>query len=268
MIELINNILSISGGKDSTAMLLEMLERNEPIHSAIFFDTGWEFPEMYDHIDKLEKYTGVRIWRLQSKFPFDYWLTARPIIARKGPNKGKVHRIGNGWPSMSRRWCTKQKTDTLDSFIRPIPDSISCVGYAADEDRSFLDNRIPRRFPLQEYDITEKQALEICYSHGFDWGGLYTHFKRVSCFCCPLKRIGELQSLWREYPELWHRMLDMENAIGEEAHRGFKGYTTVHDLDKRFKEEDKQQRLFPTSGGGLNDAESCFKGGSLDGESK
>lgn len=45
-----SNILSISGGKDSTAMMIEMLERNEPIHSAVFFDTGWEFPAMYPHI--------------------------------------------------------------------------------------------------------------------------------------------------------------------------------------------------------------------------
>lgn len=36
-----NNIVSFSGGKDSTAMVLEMLERNVPIHSVIAFDTGW-----------------------------------------------------------------------------------------------------------------------------------------------------------------------------------------------------------------------------------
>ena len=37
-----NNVISLSGGKDSTAMLHMMLERGESIHSVLFFDTGWE----------------------------------------------------------------------------------------------------------------------------------------------------------------------------------------------------------------------------------
>jgi 3'-phosphoadenosine 5'-phosphosulfate sulfotransferase (PAPS reductase)/FAD synthetase len=241
---LAENILSISGGKDSTAMMLEMLERGEVIHSAVFFDTGWEFPAMYDHIDKLEKYTGVKIWRLHSRLPFDYWLIARPVIARKGPDKGKVHRIGNGWPNMNRRWCTKQKTDTLDLFISNIPNAVSCIGYAADEHRALISDKIHRRFPLQEYGITEQQALKICYLHGFDWDGLYNHFNRVSCFCCPLQRMGELRTLYHEFPELWQRMIDMENAMGEGAQRGFRQYTTVKQLGQRFAEEDKQGGLF------------------------
>ena len=47
-----NNTISLSGGKDSTAMLNIMLGRGESIHSAVFFDTGWEFPEMLEHIIK------------------------------------------------------------------------------------------------------------------------------------------------------------------------------------------------------------------------
>jgi 3'-phosphoadenosine 5'-phosphosulfate sulfotransferase (PAPS reductase)/FAD synthetase len=243
-----NNVLSISGGKDSTAMMIEMLERGETIHSAVFFDTGWEFLAMYDHIDRLEKYTGIKIWRLHSRLPFDYWLTARPVIARKGPNKGKVHRIGNGWPSPSRRWCTTKKADALKLFAQPIKDAIHCVGYAADENRSLSNSQINYRFPLQDYGITEAQALGICYAHGFDWEGLYNHFRRVSCFCCPLQRIGELRTLRHEFPELWQRMLDMEDAMGEGAQRGFKDYVTVHDLDERFERETRQHKLFPTSG--------------------
>lgn len=231
-----NNVISISGGKDSTAMLLEMVERGEKIHSAIFFDTGWEFPEMYDHIGKLEKYTGIKIWRLHSTLPFDYWLSARPVIARKGPQKGQVHRIGNGWPSPSRRWCTRQKVDAIKLYCRPIKDAVQCVGYAADEeDRAFSDNQVNHRFPLQEFGITEIEALKICYRHGFDWGGLYQNFGRVSCFCCPLQRIEELKKVFRNYPELWRRMLEMDKAIP--INRGFKDYTTIQDYNHRFIKE-------------------------------
>ena len=49
------NVISLSGGKDSTAMLLMMLERGEPIADIMFFDTGWEFPQMYEHLIKIAK---------------------------------------------------------------------------------------------------------------------------------------------------------------------------------------------------------------------
>lgn len=39
--------VSLSGGKDSTAMLLLMIERNMPIDMVLYADTGMEFPEMY-----------------------------------------------------------------------------------------------------------------------------------------------------------------------------------------------------------------------------
>ena len=244
-----NNIISLSGGKDSTAMLLMMLERNETIHSVVFFDTGWEFPQMYDHIDKLQKYIDMKIWRLHSTLPFDYWLTSRPIKSKIdrpeiGIKKGDVHRIGNGWPSPSRRWCTRQKVNALNMFLKPIPNAISCVGYAADEkDRGFSDDKIKHRFPLQEYGMTEPDCLEYCYQHGFDWDGLYNIFRRVSCFCCPLQRIEELRSLRRHYSELWQRMKDMENQIGWRGQRGFHEYKTVHDLDRRFADDDRQMEF-------------------------
>lgn len=237
-----NNVYSLSGGKDSTAMLLMAIEREEPIHSVVFFDTGWEFPQMHDHIDLLEKRTGIKIWRLQSRLPFDYWMAARPIIARKGAMKGKVHRIGNGWPSPSRRWCTREKTQTIDCFQKPIPDSVMCVGYAADETHRGIPNRpYLFRFPLFEWNITEADALRYCYDKGYDWGGLYEDFDRVSCFCCPLQSLKDLKTLRKKYPELWQKMLGMEMTIPD--NRGFRNYDTVHDLEKRFAGEDRQGNL-------------------------
>lgn len=243
---MVNNAVSISGGKDSTAMLLEMLRRGERICTAVFFDTGWEFPAMYDHLERLEEYTGVKIWRLHPPMPFDYWAVARPVKAREGKYKGQIHRIGHGWPLISQRWCTRQKVDVIDRFCGAIPNVIQCVGYTADEERRLSNSsrRFKLRFPLLEYGITESQALKICYSHGFDWDGLYEHFARVSCFCCPLQRISELRRLWGHYPELWARMLKLEDAMLPGTNRGFKDRVTVHDLDKRFRQDRQYPILF------------------------
>ena len=48
--------VSLSGGKDSTAMLLLMIERGLPIDAVLTADTGMEFPEMYEHLQKLDDY--------------------------------------------------------------------------------------------------------------------------------------------------------------------------------------------------------------------
>ena len=42
--------VSCSGGKDSTSMLLLMIERDMPIDVVLTADTGMEFPEMYEHM--------------------------------------------------------------------------------------------------------------------------------------------------------------------------------------------------------------------------
>ena len=47
-------VLSLSGGKDSTAMLLRLLEEKRPVDLILFCDTGLEFPQMYEHLDRLE----------------------------------------------------------------------------------------------------------------------------------------------------------------------------------------------------------------------
>lgn len=45
-------IVSVSGGKDSTAMLLKALEEHprEQI-MPVFCDTGWEHPAVYEYLD-------------------------------------------------------------------------------------------------------------------------------------------------------------------------------------------------------------------------
>lgn len=237
------DIISLSGGKDSTAMLLMMLERGEPIHSAVFFDTGWEFPQMYDHLDRLERQAGIDIVRLKPRRPFDYWMYQRPVVARKGPKKGKVHRIGNGWPSATRRWCTGRKANAIDKYVRSSEGGRSCVGIAADELHRVNSNNLGRkydvRYPLIEWDVTEGDALAYCLERGYDWGGLYGIFTRVSCFCCPLQSLSELRKLRRHFPALWQRLLDMDTRVPGH-NRGFHHYASAKDLDRRFADEDRQ----------------------------
>lgn len=71
-------IVNLSGGKDSTAMLLMMLENDIAIDYIVFADTGKDFPQMLLHLEKLEAYIAARypfapkITRLKAEKTFDY----------------------------------------------------------------------------------------------------------------------------------------------------------------------------------------------------
>ena len=57
-------------------MLLLMIERGLPINTVLWADTGMEFPEMYDHISKVDDYLyrerGIHITMLRHPKGFEY----------------------------------------------------------------------------------------------------------------------------------------------------------------------------------------------------
>ena len=112
---------------------------------------------------------------------------------------------------------------------------IHYIGIAADEPKRLrLDPR--KEYPLAKWNITEDMALRYCYDRGFDWGGLYKHFDRVSCWCCPLKNLHELKTLWRNYPALWTELRQMD----ERAFNQFRADYSVAELEERFRREEAQ----------------------------
>jgi len=251
------HIVSFSGGKDSTAMLLIMLEKGMPVDRVICVDTTKEFPQMYEHIQKVQEYIQPLEIEIIS-FNFDYWFGER--ILPKGKRKGAN---GFSWPDMTNRWCTQLKHDTFTSALcgsgntvsgwpstknqtKTNGDTTQYIGIAFDESQrtqSSKQNLRIVRYPLVEWGITEKQALEYCYSKGFDWGGLYTKMRRVSCWCCPLSSLRELKVLYNDFPELWKQLEEMD----KKSVRQFRADYSVADLTKRFT-EDKLQLVMNMEG--------------------
>ena len=86
--------------------------------------------------------------------------------------------------------------------------------------------------------MTEKDYLDYCYVRGYDWGGLYRLFDRVSCWCCPLQGLEELRTLRREFPELWSRLLEWETKTWRNFWKDF----SVQELEVRFRFEEERIR--------------------------
>lgn len=224
------HIVSFSGGKDSTAMLLMMVEKKMKIDDILFCDTGKEFPSIYKHIDKIEKDIGIPITRLKSNKTFDYYMFEHNRT--RGNNKDKK---GYGWAKTRYRWCTTLlKTDMQNKYYSTKYEGCEIsryIGIAYDEFKRYKkeENYI---YPLIDWKVTEGMALKYCYDKGYDWEGLYTHFDRVSCWCCPLKNQRELYMLYTFYPDLWAELKDMDNKSIDR----FKNDYSVKDLENKFVE--------------------------------
>lgn len=200
-------IVSFSGGKDSTWMLLEMIRRGEHIDEVVFFDTGWEFPQMLRHVEKIKKLVednGVTFTTLHPEKPFDYWMFEHP---KKNGQKGW------SWCGLyNARWGTRWKIDAIDNYFEHEPDHIQCVGIAVDEtDRLEKERTGNKRFPLAEWGITEAECLSGCYSLGYDWEGLYEDLDRVSCKFCALKNLKELRNIYWKMPDVWSELRDYQS---------------------------------------------------------
>ena len=226
------NIVSFSGGKDSTAMLLMMIEQNMKIDEIIFIDTGVEFPPMYNHIKKVEMFINRPITILKSDKSFEYYMFDH--IKSRGKNKGQK---GYSWSDFRNRWCTSRlKKDVIKKYLKKYKgyDIIEYHGIAYDEPKRIKDT--PNiKYPLYENKITEKEALQYCYSKGFNWNRLYEKFDRLSCWCCPLKSIKELKILYNDFPELWKKLKQWDNN----TYRKFRSDYSVQELEERFKKEIK-----------------------------
>jgi 3'-phosphoadenosine 5'-phosphosulfate sulfotransferase (PAPS reductase)/FAD synthetase len=124
-------------------MLLRMLELEEPIDEVVCCDTYKEFPQMYEHINRVRQEVeskGIKFTTLRNPLTFDYWLLEyepkrrdpEAFKAKYGDAKGK------GWATSRVRWCTGElKIKLMDRYFRELRSQhnvIDCVGLAADEE--------------------------------------------------------------------------------------------------------------------------------------
>lgn len=172
------HIVSLSGGKDSTAMLLMMLEKNMQVDEIFFCDTGMEFPEMYEHLEKLNSYIKANfnkeITFLSSEKSFEHYM-----FHHKRTRGKHINTVGYGWANHLVRWCTSNlKRDVIRKYLKG-KEYILYIGIAADEPKRHERAELNVRHPLFEWGVTERQALSFCYEHGFDWGVLRTFTQNV-----------------------------------------------------------------------------------------
>lgn len=250
------HIASVSFGKDSLAMLLLILEHPDkyPLDEVVFFDWGMEFDSIYNNRDKiipiLQK-KEIKFTQLTYGTSFLYNFKEKLVHKKDGSVQ-----FGYGWCGGRTRWGTDRKKQTIRKYYRSLQNKyvIEYIGIAADEtlriDRALANGQI---LPLVEYNMTEKDALNLCYNRGFHWyeaggGGqveLYDILDRVSCWCCKNKNLKELRNIYHYLPNYWKKLEELQSytkyPYKEYTYkRCFCGY--IDDLAARFDDEDNQIR--------------------------
>lgn len=228
-------IASLSGGKDSVAMVLGLIEKHYPLDEVVYFDNGMDFNAIYNVIYKQIKpildENNIKLVVLHPKNQFLYDMFERPVKYR---NKDGYH-YGYLWCGGTCRWGTSEKVKILEQYSK---DCVEYVGIAADEvKRLEKDRRKAKMFPLADWGWTEKQCLEYCRSKGINWiegdVDLYDVLDRVSCWCCRNKNLKELKNIYQYLPEYWNKLKELQSKI----EIPFKKSGNIFELEGRFKKE-------------------------------
>jgi 3'-phosphoadenosine 5'-phosphosulfate sulfotransferase (PAPS reductase)/FAD synthetase len=196
------HVLSMSGGKDSTALALFMRDR-VPEMEYVFCDTEKELTETYEYLNQVEAFLGKNIIRLNAKRGFDYWLET----------------FGGYLPSPQMRWCTKYlKLFPFEEFVGDDP-VISYIGIRADEDRiGYISHKpnIKAVFPFKEAGIDYSGVMTILQDSGIGlppylrWGRTHS-----GCYFCFFQRPIEWVRLLENHPDQFDQAQAYEKLSDE-----------------------------------------------------
>ncbi|TVQ60192.1 MAG: phosphoadenosine phosphosulfate reductase [Phycisphaerales bacterium] len=181
------HIVSISGGKDSTALAIYLRDKLAKVEY-VFSDTDKELPETYEYLDKLEAYLGQRIERLRSEHGFDHWL--------------KIY--GGYLPSARMRWCTKVlKIRPFEQHIGDDPVKMY-IGIRADENRGGYRPTKPNIIPVYPF-IEAGYGLDdihrILDESGIGFPNYYSWRSRSGCTFCFYQQRQEWVGLKENHPK-------------------------------------------------------------------
>jgi len=218
------NWINVSGGKDSTALLLWTLDDELPNCRYVYADTQHEHPLVYEYMTYLEEKTGVKIERVQSEGFLE-------LCKRKGR-----------FPSVKARFCTE------DLKVRPLAEYMDAaepntaddphmvwVGIRREESPSranlpevmYSNFKYPPRitsYQLRHHpllDLVASEVFDLHRKHGIKPNPLYQMgMHRVGCFPCILSRRAELKTLFKVAPEVVDRLRSWEDEVNLTSKEG------------------------------------------------
>lgn len=248
-----HNVVSVSGGKDSTATLLLALALDTPNLTAVFADTGNEHEQTYRYLDYLEEATGVGITRVRADFT-QRIEGKRRFIETKWREQGideptvlaaldVLQPTGNPFldlcvwkgrfPSRKAQFCTMElkRDPMLEQVVVPLMGAgdmvLSWQGVRADEslNRRYLaecdevGGGLFNYRPILKWNIPS--VFEAHRYMGIAPNPLYSQgMGRVGCMPCINCRKDELREIALRFPDVIDRIDRWEHLVQQASKRG------------------------------------------------
>lgn len=253
---MIQHIVNISGGKDSTACYLLAMERGRPFR-AVMADTGHENEITVDYVMRLGDRTGgpqVEMVRAdfsrqmegKRRFVLEAWpkhgvpadaVEAAAAILVPTGNVFLDLCIWKGrFPSRRAQFCTEQlKRLPMDAQVinpaRLTGPVVQWIGVRRDESRNRRNAPLYQKvrtaglhgmlFYRPLVDWTAEDCFAIAKRHGLEPNPLYRMgMRRVGCFPCINCSKPELAAIGLRFPEAFDKIAEWERLVKIAAKRG------------------------------------------------
>jgi len=252
------NIISFSGGKDSTALILWAKE-NLKNFITVFCDTMWEHAITYAYIDFINKTLLDNKLVVVSS---DKYGSFEDMCVKK-------KRV----PSTKARFCTEElKLKPMKKYIGQFLPAVEIyVGIRADE--SFARRNLPERAFADYYECdmvrplmkwTAQDCFDIMKKYNIEPNPLYKMgMKRVGCMPCIMSGLGEMRQIIKQFPEVIENIREIERKVGRSffppnyiPDRFCSGrdknnipYPVIEDIVKYLSDDPDQIKMFPEEEG-------------------
>ena len=241
------HILRCSFGKDSIATALLALQHGEPLDELVYCEVMFsekisgELPEHSRFIHETAipyfEQRGIPTRVLRSEKTY---LSCFYHVVTRGRMKGRL----SGCPLSAH--CALQRDSTpapIRAHHNPLPpDTMQYIGIAADEPKRLTRLNGNKTSLLDKYHMTEAEARTMCEAEGL-LSPLYEFSRRGGCWFCPNASVSELRHLYYHHPDLWKRLLELQDVPNKTTER-FSWQRTVREIDERFRLEGEQLSFY------------------------